>query len=138
MIALYDETEDQHEKAVQCFDLYIEKRPMNSVLLPWPVMYETLSTHMARAARRMTEINRHLRSLRTRGVLHFVDDGEFRERAMEACFAGSSKRPLSLIDCVVRELLSEKRLQTSAFATFNVSDFYDVCRKFRKKIIPES
>jgi hypothetical protein len=57
---------------------------------------------------------------------------------MDACFVGSSKRPLSLVDCVVRELLSEARLQTNALATFNVPDFYDVCRKFRKKIIPES
>ena len=138
MIALYDETDGYHQNALECFDAYIDKRPMNSVLLPWPVMYESISTRMARATRRMEMINRHLKALRTRGALEFIDDSLLRDRAMTACFPETSKvRALSLVDHVVREILSENRFQTSALATFNIGDFYDVCKRFRKKIIPE-
>src|SRR5579885_3641686 len=99
-----------------------------------PQMYECLSTRMARARQRMDRIHRDLRLLRTRGVLHLIDDGRYRDRALNACFAAIGKRPLSLLDCVVREMLSEPRLQTSALATFNSPDFFDICWKFRKKI----
>lgn len=88
----------------------------------------------------MDAINRHLKSLRLRGKLEFINDAEFRDRAMRECFpevVPKSRRALSLVDLVVRQILSEKRLQTTALATFNVADFYDVCKKFRKKIIPE-
>jgi hypothetical protein len=72
MIALYDETDGEHQRAVDCFDLFIEKRRMNSVLLPWPVMYEAVSTRMARVSGRMEKIDRDLRLLRTRGALHLT------------------------------------------------------------------
>jgi predicted nucleic acid-binding protein len=137
VIGLYDETDPRHDEALLCFDSYIEKRPLNSVILPWPVMYESISTRMARVSRRMERINAHLKSLRTRSRLEFVEDSPYRERAMAACLPETRHiRALSLVDCVVREVLSDKHLQISALATFDMPGFHDVCKKFRKKIIP--
>jgi predicted nucleic acid-binding protein len=139
LIALYDETDGYHSRALACFGAYIE-RGRHSLLVPWPVMYESVSTRMARAPARMARINTHLKTLRLARKLDFLDDTGFREAAITQCFAvGAQSKPprsLSLVDCVVREMLSDKTLQTHALATFNVKDFYDICRKFRKAMLP--
>jgi predicted nucleic acid-binding protein len=136
-IALYDEREPLNKAARACFNLYVETRPSNSILFPWPVMYETISTRMARVPRQMDLINAHFKALLSRNQLHFIDDATFRDRAMDACFrAVPNRRSLSLVDCIVREMLSAKELQATALATFNRRDFYDVCRKHNKAIIP--
>lgn len=139
LIALYDEKDRFHDKALECFTNYIEKGP-NGLLIPWPVMYESISTRMARAPRRMDLINRHLKILRTTGKLDFIDDAHYREAALKNCFpdiATRIRRPLSLVDVVIRGILSTKRVQTHALATFNYPDFVDVCKKYGKQILPK-
>jgi hypothetical protein len=113
----------------------------HALLIPWPVMYESVSTRMAWVGRRMDRINAHLKSLRTRGQLNFLDNTRFRDEAIKKCFpdtrSSARYRALSLVDIVIREILSERTIQTHALATFNIPDFYDVCRRFKKKILPE-
>jgi predicted nucleic acid-binding protein len=138
LIALYEETDDLHARATHCFDNYIGNG-RHGLLIPWPVMYETISTRMARVPARMDRINRHLKTLRTSGKLQIIDDAKYRESALRNCFpnvAPRLRRTLSLVDLVIREILSTKSLQTDALATFNVGDFSDVCRKHRKAILP--
>jgi predicted nucleic acid-binding protein len=139
LIALYDETDDLHSPALKCFDSYIEQG-RHHLLVPWPVMYESISTRMARVPRRMDLISRHLKILRTSGKLDVLDDTEYREAALRNCFPDippKIRRSLSLVDIVIREILSTKRIQTHALATFNHSDFYDVCKRHRKRMLPE-
>jgi predicted nucleic acid-binding protein len=138
LIAIYDETDTNHGKAVECFTVQIERGP-HTLVIPWPVLYESISTRMVRAGRRMTRIDTHFKSLRATRKLDFLDDHRFRDRALSKCFSSETGIPyhaLSLVDRVIHEMLMDRSLQTQALATFNVRDFREVCAKFRKKILP--
>ena len=140
LIALYDETDDYHIRATRCFETYVERGP-HALLMPWPVLYESISTRMARVGRRMEKINTHFKTLRTNNKLNFLDDTLYREKALEKAFpegrSNRQYRALSLVDRVIREILSTRAIQIHALATFNTSDFRDVCRDFRKKLLPD-
>lgn len=43
----------------------------------------------------------------------------------------------SIADVVLREILSDDTLRIDSFVTFNVKDFYDICRKRKIEIIHE-
>jgi hypothetical protein len=138
LIAIYDQGDSYHQTALECFNSYIERRPLNTVLLPWPIMYESISRRMTRDRRKMEYINRDLKSLRISNKLEFIDDRPFRDQALASCFPieAINYRSLSLTDIVIRQILSDRRLQTHALATFNKRDFSDVCKRFGKTIIP--
>jgi hypothetical protein len=138
LISLYDETEQRHAKAAECFETYVVKG-RHSLLFPWPVMYETISTRMVRQNRRMERIDTHLKSLRVKGQLHFVDDTPYRDRAFEACLPcnqSGTYRGISLVDRIIREMLSDKTISTHALASFNIPDFIDLCRRLNKPLLP--
>ena len=138
LIAVYDEKDDKHREALRFFSDKVERGP-HQLLVPWPVMYESISTRMARAQNRMIRINAHLKSLRVNRKLQFVDDSSFREKAITECFAAvetRSFRPLSLVDLVIRAMLADRELRADALITFNARDFRDVLLRFRKKLLP--
>jgi predicted nucleic acid-binding protein len=99
----------------------------HSVLVPWPVAYETLSTRFVRNRLAMERFERELRSPR----VEFVDDAPFRDEAIAQSFEWSLRRgrPLSLVDCVLRLLLDDVRTRIRYLATFNPRDFNDICAK---------
>jgi hypothetical protein len=67
-----------------------------------------------------------------------VDDRQYRETALDDCFTDSNRtRHLSLVDVVIRKMLSSKKIQTDALATFNVRVFYDVSKKHGKEMLPK-
>jgi predicted nucleic acid-binding protein len=141
LIAIYGERDGYHTTASECFEEYFN-RPGNTLILPWPVLYESVSTRMTRLARRIQRIEADFTSLRLKGQLSFLDDSPFREQALDECFqeaksASRHYRSLSLVDRVIRALLSHTNTRIGAFATFNPRDFHDVCRRFRRTIIPE-
>ena len=125
LIGLYDETDQYHAQARNCFVEHIEKG-RNMLLLPWPIMYGSVSTRMARSERRMRAIDRHLRTLRVNRQVEFIDDSCYRIEALAECFPDSPNRryrPLSLADVVIRKMLMHGELRVNALATFNVGDF---------------
>jgi len=140
LIALYDERDEYHKRAEECFEIYLSKRP-NVLIIPWPVLYESISTRMARAKERVERIDAHFKALRIKGQLKLLSDDQFREEAIEQCFSEAKRnvrlyRSLSLVDRVIRLVLSDTNTRIGALATFNARDFHDVCRKFRKDIVP--
>ena len=48
------------------------------------------------------------------------------ELALESSLKG--RRPLSMVDCLIRLLLDDANTRIDYLATFNVRDFGDVCR----------
>ncbi len=141
LIALYDERDPKlHHIAVSCFVELFEEAP-NRLVIPWPALYETVSTRMARQMRSVRKIDVHWKMLRSRGQLEFADDSRFRAPALDECLLETAKqpgryRPLSLADRVIRGLLSSRDLKLDALLTFDVQGFADVCRKFGKEIAP--
>jgi predicted nucleic acid-binding protein len=47
LLGLYVESDQYHQQAQRCFLDYFEVAP-NRLILPWPILYETVSTRMVR------------------------------------------------------------------------------------------
>lgn len=139
LIALYDEADAYHSQANDYFTDYFAST-QNHLLIAWPILYETISTRMVRNRRRMDNFNRDWKTFQLQQRLILLDDREFRESAIDECFAETRNslqhyRSLSLTDRVLRNILSEINIKIDLFITFNVRDFYDVCGKFGRTII---
>jgi hypothetical protein len=61
-----------------------------------------------------------------------------REDALRHCLESSRehKRPLSLVDCLIRVMLEDTNIRINYLATYNNSDFYDVCATRNIELIP--
>jgi hypothetical protein len=103
------------------------------VLLPWPLLYETLRTRFVKLPVRMSTFDRVLK----RPNVEYVDDAPYRDRALAATIRGgiSGKRPLSLCDMLIRLLIDDTSLRIRALLTFNPRDFHDVCQKRNVQIL---
>ncbi len=101
------------------------------VVLPWPVVYETLRTRFVRNRLALVQFERLLR----RAVL--LEDAPYREEALDLSLRSSldRNRPLSLVDCVLRLMLADSSTRIDAFLTFNPGDFVDVCRHKQIELI---
>ena len=135
LIALYDSTDQYHPKAQRLFQENLAP-PFNRFVLPWPIMYESLSTRFARSRRRVEFLERDLKLMEMRKQVLYCDDKAFRDRAFEDFLREIDKphlhyRALSLVDRVVRLMLSDVNLKIDFFITFNGGDFHDVCMKSR-------
>jgi len=136
LIALYDETDEHHEKAKGFFvPHFTDSR--DELLVPWPVLYETVSTRMTRHRRRMDSLNRDWKYLHSRKQLILLDDKDFRAVALDECINEVTKpaqryRTLSLADRVIRGILSDISIKIDYFITYNRADFVDICRKYRR------
>jgi predicted nucleic acid-binding protein len=103
------------------------------LVLPWPTLYETLRTRFVRNAVALDQFERFLK----RPNVNYLDDSPFRIAAVELSLESSlrGKRPLSMVDCLIRLLLEDVNTQISYLATLNVRDFVDACRTNGVEII---
>jgi predicted nucleic acid-binding protein len=133
LIGLYDESDQHHGLAEKHFSDFFDN-DFNRLLVPWPVLYETLSTRMCRRRKCIAVLESDWRKLRARGQLVLLDDHEFREDAIDECLDEIHRpreryRALSLVDRVLRSMLSEINLRIDVLITFNEGDFADVCAR---------
>lgn len=138
LIALYDNADQHHAEASGHFTTLFQSTA-NRLLVPWPILYETVSTRVARRRNALALLERHWKRLLLRRQLELLSDLPFRDGIVEECFAELGRnrpRALSAADRVVRRMLSDKQLRIDAFITFNVGDFADVCRKSGRVIYP--
>jgi predicted nucleic acid-binding protein len=103
------------------------------LVVPWPTMYETLRTRLVRNR----DATRQLASYLKRPNVEYVDDGPYRDAALDLAFSSSLTyfRPLSMVDCLMRLLLDDVEIKVDALATFNPRDFVDICDKRRIELI---
>jgi predicted nucleic acid-binding protein len=139
LLGLYDERDPYHSKSKEIFVNYFNT-VQNQLFIPWPILYETISTCLAKNRKRMGVFYRDWKILHSQGRLKFFDDKPFRERAITEAFEETLRDPrhyrgLSLTDRVIRNILSEPDLKIDYFITFNHGDFADVCKKFRRVMI---
>jgi predicted nucleic acid-binding protein len=140
LIGLYDESDQYHEKAMAYFLDFFDST-QNRLLVAWPILYETVSTRMARKnTKGIKQLEQDWKRLSAESRLHLLSDAEFRDEAIDECFKELGKPPqqyrdLSLVDRVLRKILSEQNLRIHAFVTFNPRDFHDVCGKFGRELL---
>jgi predicted nucleic acid-binding protein len=139
LLGLYDERDQCHARANELFLAYFNNT-VNRLLVPWPVLYETISTRMVRRKKDLALFERDWRMLAGRRQLILLDDGPYRQAAIEECFyevRGRRRglRPLSLTDRVIRSILGETRVRVDVLITFNAADFADVCSALRLPLV---
>ena len=127
--ALFDSRDSNYRQAEEKADL------LNSldIVVPWPTMYETLRTRFVRNIAALRQFERFLKSPN----VQFLDDQGFRASAFELSLDSSlhKARPLSMVDCLIRLMIDDTNTNIRYLATFNVSDFFDVCARNRVEII---
>lgn len=127
--ALYDSHDQFHRVACEInskLDLDRVK-----ILLPWPSLYETLNSRFVGHSTAMSGFTRLL--LRPQ-VVRLSDCG-YREKSIETVIQSWRKRPLSLVDMVIRAMLDDRNIIKHGLLTFNHRDFADICRKNRIELI---
>jgi hypothetical protein len=99
----------------------------HEIVLPWPVVYETLRTKFVRNKIALELFGKEIKASRVK----MLDDSVYREIALELVFESSlrNKRPLSFVDCVLRAIIDDIDVKVDYFITFNVGDFHDICAK---------
>ncbi len=121
--ALYEPRDTFFSKANEIIDLTENQ----NILLPWPVLYETINTRFAKRKEYMKPFEIFVR----KSNVTLIDDKDYKERALELAFEYSSigKRYFSLVDIILRQILSDDSFKIDYLLTFNAKDFIDVCKK---------
>lgn len=140
LIGLHDDRDQHHARATTPFAELFEEDSNNVAIVVWPVLYESVSTQLVKRRSHLYRFERTLRILRSQLKLEYVEDGEYRDGALEACFGELGKpparyRPLSLTDRVLREVLQDPDVRVDAILTFNAGDFSDACRRLGRLLL---
>ena len=111
LIGVYDERDERHEEAVDDF-VRLFGSGVNRLLIPWPILYETVSTRMARNVKGLALMERDWKRLQMLSQIELIPDDSFREGVLDECFEELRKpyqhyRSLSAADRVVRRMLSD-------------------------------
>ena len=127
--ALYDEREDRHADALKMQE-WLEALV---VVMPWPVLYETMNTRFARRRDIMTRFDALVSS---RDTL-LVDDSSYRSRAYGQAVASSQRgEPVSLVDAILQAIIGDVNIPIAAMLTFNRRDFAAVCAQHSVELLP--
>ena len=121
-IALFNER-DQHHASARRLEGWLDSM---SIVLPWPILYETVNTRLARRPQDMAKFAAIVRLPETL----LLDDAPYREDSFAAVFAQNLARgPLSLVDAVLCNIIEDVNVPISAMLTFNDRDFLAICHE---------
>ena len=120
-IALYNSNDQHHETADSLLNLVRDE----SILIPWPTAYEFLNT---RFTRNYWRIQGFANFVQGSSLVEWIDDAPYRETALDKFLKNQGKK-FSLVDLVIRELLSDVNIRIDYFVTFNTGDFEDICAR---------
>lgn len=128
-LGLVDPTDQYHEMSSTVAEL-IEGY---QIIFPWPCLYETISTHLTRRRERLLYLEKYIK----KPEVILFDDTNYKANAIEEVFnlnrvAGFT---YSLTDSVVREILKDINVKINYLATFNNSDFEDICQLRQIEIV---
>ncbi len=128
-IALYNPRDEYYDNAHELLEII----QGTNIVLPWPTLYETINTRLSKNTDGINQFGKILKQPNT--VL--LEDAEYRERALEYSLQNSanSKRPISLVDSIIREILSDVNVDIHYLITYNKKDFIDLCLKRRIEIL---
>ena len=128
-IALYNTRDQYHENANEIIELIRNE----NILIPWPTLYEFLNTRFVKDPRRIEGF-----AIFVKKSVTLIDDAEYRAEAFNIFFGSFNKKnrkTLSLVDLIIREILTDTSLKIDYLATFNSGDFADVCQRRQIEIL---
>ena len=127
-LGLIDPTDQYHEMSNNIAPL-IDGYP---IIFPWPCLYETISTHLARRRERLLYLEEFIK----KPDIILFDDSVYKATALQEVFhlnriAGFT---YSLTDGVIREILKDIDVKVNYLVTFNNSDFEDLAEAKNVKV----
>ena len=127
--ALFNPRDQHHSDACKKQD-WLEAL---SVVVPWPILYETINTRFVRRPETIVRFESILRSHDT--VL--LDDSPYRLDAYEDVFAQAKakRNAMSLVDAVLCAILADTNVRIDAMLTFNSIDFGNICSVQRVELL---
>ncbi len=127
--ALFNPRDDNHASAQYASEMLEHC----VIVIPWPTLYETVRTRLVRNAMMLQLFENYLKDLR----VEFLPDDDYRDSALELSFRSSlhRRRPLSMVDCLLRLLIEDSNVNVDYLVTFNHQDFSDVCTRHRVEIL---
>jgi predicted nucleic acid-binding protein len=121
--ALYDSSDQHHSQALALAG-YLE---LGNILIPFPTLYESINTRFSKQKEWMEEFEKLIEQ---ENVIR-LDDADYKDTALSLTFDTTliQKRPISLVDSLIRVMLDDPRLKIDYLISFNVGDFADVCQR---------
>jgi predicted nucleic acid-binding protein len=122
-IALYNERDSMYRKANEMYEYFSSAK----ILLPYPSLYETINTRFAKNTKGLQDF----KILLEKSNFELLDDNDYKTDALELTFKSALdfKRPLSLVDLIIRQMLSDEKLKVNYLISFNPGDFIDICMR---------
>ena len=114
---------DQHASALEQKSEFLDS-PYR-VIVPWPTVYEALRTQFVKKPLALGRFENYLKKTN----VEFLEAECYRDEAFNETFELSLRqnRPMSMVDCLLRRIMSDAELSLDGFITFNANDFRDVC-----------
>lgn len=123
-IALFDGDDQYHDNAL----LYDEYLTVHRLLIPWPSLYEFLNTKFTKRPESIVSFQKKI----IKANIAKIPDNDYREDALSKFLTFGKVNPrLSLVDLVIREILSDESVRIDSMVTFNQRDFADLCASRR-------
>jgi predicted nucleic acid-binding protein len=114
---------DQHASALAQKSEFLDS-PYR-VIVPWPTVYEALRTQFVKKPLALGRFENYLKKTN----VEFLEAECYRDEVFNETFELSLRqnRPMSMVDCLLRRIMSDAELSLDGFITFNANDFRDVC-----------
>ncbi|UXE67434.1 MAG: hypothetical protein KA713_02170 [Chryseotalea sp. WA131a] len=128
-LGLIDSTDQHHEKSLTVAELIED----HQILLPWPCLYETVSTHLTRRRKQLLLFEQ----LISKSNIKLFDDSRYRDNAFDQLLFLNRQTGFthSLTDGVLREILMDINVNVGYLVTYNNRDFIDICTQRQIEII---
>jgi predicted nucleic acid-binding protein len=129
-IALFDPRDQNHASARARAD-WIE---LATLIVPWPILYETLRTRFVQRRDWLTRLNGRLK----KPNVEFIDDANYRDEAYALTVEYATRqrpRPISMVDMLCRLLIADPSIRVEYLLTTNPRDYLDVCRTRNVELI---
>ena len=104
-----------------------------NIILPWPTLYETINTRFSKRKSYMKSFEFFI----SRSNVTLINDEDYKDQVLKLAFEYSriGKRTFSLVDLILREILSDETFKIDYLLTFNTGDFIDICNKRKIEIL---
>jgi predicted nucleic acid-binding protein len=129
--ALYDKRDSNYWKANELFEFL----SIGHIIIPYPSLYETINTRFVKNKIGLSDF----KQLLSKRDIHLLDDSVYKSDALNLTFDSSINKDknYSLVDMVIRLILSDDKLNINYLISFNPGDFIDICSKRRIEILTE-
>lgn len=106
-----------------------------NIIIPFPSLYETINTKLLKDKNKVAA-DWFLQQLNQNPKFIMVYDDAYRDLAFDSTTI-NRERGISLVDNILRVMMTDQHLKIDTLITFNIGDFVDVCTKCRIECVSQ-